>query len=116
MASGAHGVRIINNSSAAAGVHVTGTNQIVGNIDGSGTTQVNAGSDLTATHIVESALIIGGTANSKATVTIDASDSAGDPLATTAAGIDGPAFTSSVQPNGSFAANINSSTSILSTE
>ena len=80
LASGTHRVGIINNSTAAAGVLVSGTNQIVGNIDGSGTTQVNAGSDLTASHIVESALVIGGTANSKATVTISASDAAGNPL------------------------------------
>jgi autotransporter-associated beta strand protein len=108
LASGVHRVQIINNSTGAAGVLVTGTNQIVGNIDGSGTTQVNAGSDLTASHIVESALVIGGTANSKATVTIGASDAAGNPLATTA-GADGLAFSNSVQSNGPLAANLNSS-------
>jgi autotransporter-associated beta strand protein len=116
LASGAHRVRIINNSSAAAGVLVTGTNQIVGNIDGAGTTQVNAGSDLSASHIVESALIIGGTASSKATVTISASDSAGNPVATAAAGVDGLGLSNSVQPNGPFAANLTNSTSMLVTQ
>jgi hypothetical protein len=70
----------ITNSSAAPGILVSGTNQVVGGIDGSGTTQVNAGSDLTANHIVQSALVIGGTAGSAGLVTIAASDSAGNPL------------------------------------
>ena len=95
---------------------VSGTNQVVGNIDGLGTTQVNAGSDLTASHIVESALVIGGTANSKATVTIGASDAAGIPLATSAVGAGGSSLINSVQPNGPFAANTNNSTSMLGTD
>ncbi len=45
----------ITNYSNSTGLLVSGTNQIVGNIDGSGTTQVNAGSDLTANHIVQNA-------------------------------------------------------------
>ena len=74
-------VNIADNSAAAAGVLVSGTHQVVGAIDGSGTTQVNSGSDLTADRIVQSALVIGGTAGSSALVTIAASDSAGNPLA-----------------------------------
>jgi uncharacterized protein YjbI with pentapeptide repeats len=69
----------VNNSSTAAGLVVLGTNQIVGNIDGSGATQVNAGSDLTANHIIQDALVIAGTANDPGFVTIDASDADGDP-------------------------------------
>ena len=45
-------------------------NTVAGPIDGSGTTVVSAGSNLTANHIVQSALVIGGTATSAATVTI----------------------------------------------
>ncbi len=79
LSSGPNRVNIANNSSSA-GIVVSGTHQQVGNIDGSGTTQVNAGSDLTADHIIQSALIIGGAAGSPAVVTIDASDTAGNPL------------------------------------
>ena len=72
-------VYIVNNSTAS-GVVVSGTNQVVGAINGAGSTQVNAGSDLTADHIIQSALIIGGTPGSPALVTIDASDASGNPL------------------------------------
>ena len=82
---GANRVNITNNSSSP-GILVSGTNQQVGNIDGAGTTQVNAGSDLTANHIIQSALVIGGTAGSFGTVTIDASDASGNPLAQPGAG------------------------------
>ena len=84
LSSGANRTNITNNSDAP-GVLVSGTNQQVGNIDGSGTTQVNAGSDLTANHIVQGALIIGGTAGTPGHVTIDASDSSGNSLASSAA-------------------------------
>jgi autotransporter-associated beta strand protein len=68
-------VNVVNNSSAAGGgLLVSGTSQKVGNIDGTGTTQVNGGSDLTANHIVQGALIIGGDATHPALVTIVASD------------------------------------------
>ncbi len=79
LSSGSNRVNIVN-SSIAPGVLISGTSQIVGNIDGSGTTQVNAGSDLTANHIVQNALVIGGAAGSPALVTIDASDASGNPL------------------------------------
>jgi autotransporter-associated beta strand protein len=77
---GSNRVNIRNNSSAAAGILVSGTHQQVGNIDGSGKTQVNAGSDLTANHIIQSALVIGGTAGSSGGMTIAPSDAAGNPL------------------------------------
>jgi autotransporter-associated beta strand protein len=83
LSSGASRVNAINNSSAP-GILVSGTNQQVGNIDGSGTTQVNAGSDLTTNHIIQGALVIDGTSKNQGTVTIDASDASGNPLASLA--------------------------------
>ena len=83
LANGANRVNITNNSTAP-GILVSGTHQQVGNIDGSGTTQVNAGSDLTANHIIQSALVIGGTSKNPGLVTIDASDASGNPLASLA--------------------------------
>jgi hypothetical protein len=79
LSSGANRVNTTNNSSAG-GILVSGTHQQVGAIDGSGTTQVNAGSDLTANHIIQSALVIGGTVGIHGLVTIAASDSSGNPL------------------------------------
>ena len=80
---GGNRVHLINNSSAP-GLLVTGMHQVVGNVDGNGTMQVNAGSDLTADRIIQSALIIGGAVGSPAVVTIDAIDASGNPLATVA--------------------------------
>jgi autotransporter-associated beta strand protein len=85
LSNGANRVNITNNSNIP-GVLVSGTNQQVGKIDGSGTTQVNAGSDLTANHIIQGALEIGGTSKNPALVTIDASDSSGNPLASVGLG------------------------------
>jgi len=90
----------ITNNSNAPGVLVSGTNQQVGNIDGSGTTQVNAGSDLTANQIIQSALIIGGTASGPALVTINASDALGSPLGQSR----GIALAGSLMPSGPFGA------------
>ena len=70
----------IANASVTPGILVSGTHQQVGNIGGAGSTQVNAGSDLTANHIVQSALMIGGTLGSRATVTIAPSNSTGNPV------------------------------------
>ncbi|HEV2971300.1 MAG TPA: hypothetical protein VGY55_15100 [Pirellulales bacterium] len=85
LSSGTNRANVVNNSSAAAGVLVSGTNQQVGDIDGAGTTQISDGSDLTANHIIQSALVIGGAATSHGLVTIDASDSSGNPLINPAA-------------------------------
>jgi autotransporter-associated beta strand protein len=74
-------VDVIDNSTAVAGLHVTGSHQQVGGVDGSGTTTLEASSDLTANYIIQSALVIGGDATHPATVTIAASDSSGNPLA-----------------------------------
>jgi autotransporter-associated beta strand protein len=79
LANGANLVNITNQSNDP-GILVSGTNQQVGNIDGLGTTQVSAGSDLTANHIIQSALEIGGTSKNPGVVTIDASDALGNPL------------------------------------
>ncbi len=94
VANGPNRVNITNNSSAP-GILVSGTNQQVGSIDGSGTTQVNAGSDLTANHIIQGALVIGGTSKNPGLVTIDASDASGNPLASLAV-LGGPASATSL--------------------
>ena len=76
----ANRVAITNSSNAAAGLLVSASNQQVGGIGGTGSTQVNAGASLTADHIIQGALIIGGTAGNPGLVTIDASDTSGNPL------------------------------------
>jgi hypothetical protein len=58
----------------------TGTLTVRGGIEGTGNLTVNAGSDLTASHINENALVIGGTSTSFGLVTIAASDASGNPL------------------------------------
>ena len=73
-------VNVNNGSSAAAGIVVSGTNQVVGGINGVGNLMVNAGSALKANHVIETALIIGGSAGSPATLTIAPSDFNGNPL------------------------------------
>jgi hypothetical protein len=79
-AAGGNRTHVVNNSSSP-GLLVSGSHQVVGAIDGTGTTQINAGSDLTADHIIQSALIIGGTSTSHGVFTIAASSSTGSPLA-----------------------------------
>ena len=108
LSSGANRVNVMNNS-ATPGLLVSGTHQKVGNIDGSGTTQVNAGRDLTANHIIQSALVIGGMSGSYALVTIDASDASGNPLATSR----GFALASSLEPSEPFASGSLSSSNWL---
>lgn len=80
LASGANRANVTNSSVSPAGVLVSGTNQVIGNITGAGNTQVTAGSSLAANRIVQNALLIGGTAASHAVVTIAASNAAGNPL------------------------------------
>jgi hypothetical protein len=58
----------------------TGSFTIGGGIEGVGDLSVGAGGRFTASHIIQGALVIGGTAGSPAIVTIAASDSAGNPL------------------------------------
>ena len=100
LSTGASRVNVVNNSSAAAGVLISGTNQAVGAIDGAGNTQINAGSDLTANHIIQNALVIGGATGIPGMVTIDASDANGNPLGQSS----GFALASSLTPSGPFGA------------
>ena len=108
LSSGANRVNVTNTSIAAAGLLVSGANQRVGGIDGSGNTQVNAGSDLTANHIIQGALVIGGTSGSRGLVTIAASDAGGNPLGQSSAQPNGVNLASSLGSDGPFAAGINS--------
>jgi hypothetical protein len=79
---GSHSVGVLNNSTSTTGLHVTGTNQQVGAIDGTGSTMVEASAILTANHIVQSVLSIGGIdASHVGLVAIDASDASGNSLA-----------------------------------
>jgi ELWxxDGT repeat protein len=68
------------NDNNALTVTGAGSLAFIGGIDGPGDLTVDAGSSLTANCIVQSALVIGGTAGSPATVTIAASDSSGNPF------------------------------------
>jgi hypothetical protein len=77
LSAGSNRVNIVNNSSAAAGVLISGTHQVVGGIDGTGHTQVNDGSDLTADHIIQSSLVLG----SGSMFTLAPSDADGNPMA-----------------------------------
>ena len=72
---------IQNDSLSPGGLHSSGTNEIIGSIDGSGTTWIDAGSDLQAGHIIQGALVIGGDATHPAVVTIAGSVSHGNPSA-----------------------------------
>ncbi len=97
---GTHSVNIVNNSTAQAGLHVTGANQQVGAIDGTGSTTVEANASLVANHIVQGALIIGGTdATHLGIVTIDASDANGNPLTSSGSGL---SLAGSLAPSDSF--------------
>ena len=97
---GPHSVNVLNNSIVSDGLHVTGMNQQVGGVDGNGSTQVVASASLTANHIVQNALIIGGTdATHTGLVTIDASDANGNSLASSGGGL---SLAGSLAPSDSF--------------
>jgi autotransporter-associated beta strand protein len=110
-AAAADRVHIINNSQQAAGgsLLVSGTNQHVGAIDGTGDTVINDGGSLTANHIVQNALVIGGSAGNLATVTIAASDPSGNPLAASG----GLALGGSLSSGAPFGAGVDPSSSFL---
>ncbi len=77
----ANRANITNNSTATGGgILVSGGNQLVAAITGAGSTAVNAGASLTANHIIQTALAIGGTSSQHSAVIIDATDSQGNPL------------------------------------
>jgi autotransporter-associated beta strand protein len=103
-------VHIVNNSKQSSGgsLLVSGPNQQVGAIDGTGDTVVATGANLTANHIVQSALVIGGASGTPSLVTIAASDASGNPTALSFASVFGSLTdgTSSVgidSPSGSVA-------------
>ena len=106
-------VAITNNSSAAAGVLVSGGTQQVGAIDGTGNVQVAPPSgqsvSLTADRITAGALIIGGDASSSALVSIAPSDTSGDPLSASG----GFALAGSLSSSGSLAGGASSASSLL---
>ena len=108
--SAAHRVDVANNSSAAAGLLVSGTNQQVGGISGAGSTSVAAGGSLTANHIIQSALIIGGTAGSHGFVTISPSSASGNPLVQSS----GLALVGSLTPGGAFGDGVSGSADLSS--
>jgi autotransporter-associated beta strand protein len=83
---------VVNNSNAVAGVLVTGTNQRLGGIDGAGNVVVADGGGLTADHIIQTALVIGGSPSNPASVTITSSDSQGNPLDVPGASMGGPSL------------------------
>ena len=99
----------MNSSTAAAGLLVSAGNHQVGGIDGAGNVQVNTGASLTANHIVQGALVIGGNASNQALVTIDASDASGNPLAQSG----GMAMAGSLGSSAPFASGAPASSSLL---
>jgi hypothetical protein len=102
---GANRVNVMNSSRVLSGaLLVTGTNQQVGNIDGSGNVNVSAGASLAANHINQSALTIGGAMGNLATVVIALSDASGSPLVEHSAS-PGLAFAGSLASSESFGAN-----------
>ena len=107
---GGNRARVVNNSLGAAGQQaglvVSGVNQVVGGIDGLGSTQVDAGGKLTADHIIQSALVIGGAAGNPALVTIDPSNANGLPL------VEGQMLPGALESNTSLASDIDSTSLI----
>ena len=75
-------VAITNDSQAVSGgLLVSGTNQQVGAIDGMGNTILGIAADLTANHIRQNAIIIGGAAGQSSKLIIAPSDAIGNPFA-----------------------------------
>jgi fibronectin-binding autotransporter adhesin len=103
--------RIINSGSLVVGNSTVApaTAQQVGGIDGVGTTSVADNGQLTADHIVQSALVIGSTGSSPSLVTIVASDANGNPQ--TSAG--GLALAGPLTPSAPFGSATASGSSLL---
>ena len=81
LSSGSSRANIVNDSQAAdGGLLISGSHQEVGGIDGAGNLVIEAGSDLTANHVVQNALIIGGTADDPAMLIVAPSTATGQPL------------------------------------
>ncbi|HEY2148695.1 MAG TPA: hypothetical protein VGH32_12205, partial [Pirellulales bacterium] len=68
------------NNGGALTLSGAGPLTLAGAIDGTGNLTVGPGGRLTANHLIQNSLIIGGTAGNPATVTIAASDQTGNPL------------------------------------
>ena len=68
------------NNNATMTLAGAGMLSIRGGIEGAGNLTITAGSNLTAGHLIQNALVIGGTAGSFGTMTIGASDASGNPL------------------------------------
>jgi hypothetical protein len=94
------------NDSTAGGVLASGTNQRIGAVEGSGNLTIAASGDLTADHILQAVLIIGGTPSNPARFTLAATDDAGNPLSVDPSAPSGLDASTSLLPPTSFAANI----------
>jgi hypothetical protein len=66
-------------------LNVNAASIVTASVTGAGTTSVAAGGQLTADSIIQNALVIGGTSANPSMLTIDASDSLGNPLIDTTA-------------------------------
>ncbi len=90
----------------------------VGPIDGTGSVAVEAGSSLTANHIIQTALAIGGTASSFGLAVIAPSDASGNSLAATdRSGSASPlSIASALSPTGSFGTGASSDLSAIDSE
>jgi autotransporter-associated beta strand protein len=71
-------LNVVNNGAQAngGGLIVSGSNQQIGNLDGSGDLFIAAGTDLTANHVIQGSLTIAGTVSSHGLLTIAAIDPA----------------------------------------
>ncbi len=96
---GGNRTAIVNNSIAAAGLHVTAGIQTVGGIDGTGSTVVDSGAQLTADHIIQTSLVIG----SGSTFTLAPSDASGNPLDAVVSGTANPLTNGGLMLAGSLA-------------
>jgi autotransporter-associated beta strand protein len=114
LANGVNRVDVANNGNLNIGntVVTPTTVQQVGAIDGTGATGVEASASLTANHIVQGTLAIGGTdATNFGLATIDASDASGNPLSSSGGGL---ALAGSLAPSDSFGSGAGGSSSLAS--
>jgi hypothetical protein len=117
-ASAASRVTITNNGQQTAGgkLLVSGQNQQVGGINGTGDTVVNSGASLTADHIVQNSLVIGGAAGNPALVTIAPSNSDGSPMTIEPSAAAGESFVGEISASSQpFAAGLENSASLTDT-
>jgi hypothetical protein len=91
-------------NSSSLTLNGAGTLTLQGAIDGTGSLTTAAGSALTANHITQASLAIGGAAGNAATVTIAPSDASGNPLTAMPSGTDANSMASSLPASSSSAA------------